>query len=485
MNKTNFLLNKILRITVFIVSVIVTILLIGDTSLPQGMEYFPLVPFLFGVGYLLSIKTSMYIINNIGLLGLNITLIIRYVITPFFMWFNGHSIGRGATPSAGNYQVAVLLMIFELIVIFITIELLSNKFYKKGEQSTFEPEIKVNKNFIGSIFLFITLIVILLYPSLLERYSFVLTATEYNKKSELNLPFGSLFPLMVQFASMLLTITIVNKLYKLYRKKRRPLLVYTSIFIIFVFSSFIVGTSRFSMILPMVTGMYLITRLYPKYNNMIYSSFGLIMILFVTMSTLVKQFGTTLATIDNSIQDVTSSISSSLQVYFSGIHNIAIAVKTKELFNDDIDFGLIFGDLFSNVMLISEKFLSNFGGSKMFNYAFYNDSISTDQILPLIGQGYLYFGFFFSSIFIFIIIYFMMYFDKKSRKAKTVFEIYIYAYIAVRFGLYSMSNAIILNSFLINYFLLLLLIIKLNNKIVLFKSVNSDLRIVTKYKKGT
>ena len=468
MNNTNFILNKVLRVIVFIVSVIVTFLLVGDPILPKGMGYFALVPFVFGVGYVLSKKTSLYMFRNIGLLMLNITLFIRYIITPFYMWFNGYSIGRGATPSAGNYQMAILLMILEIIVIFITIEIFANRFYKENKKMVPKSKIKVNKNFIGLVFLLITLLVILIYPNLLERYSFILTATEYKGNMELNLPFGSLFPLMVSFSSMLLTITILNKFYKQYELKANSIWIYLSICIVFLMASFIVGTSRFSMLIPMVTGMYLITKLYPTHNKRIYSIFGVLILIAVSISTLVKQFGINLGEVDNDFSNVASSVSSSLQVYFSGVHNVAIAVKAREIFVNDIDFGLIVGDLLSSVMIISNYFTSEFGGVNMFNYAFYNNTISTDQILPMIGQGYLYFGFFFSPIFVIMFTYFMMYFDKKSREGSTVFKVYIYAYISVRFGMFFMSNATILTSVFTNYYLLFLLIFLLNNKFVLF-----------------
>src|SRR5690625_6844078 len=102
----------------------------------MGMEYFPLVPFVFGVGYLLSKKTSLYIFKNIGLLGLNLALIIRYVITPFFMRFNGHPIGRRTTPIPDNYKIAIILIILEIIYIFLTIDIFSRKFYKKHKHIT-------------------------------------------------------------------------------------------------------------------------------------------------------------------------------------------------------------------------------------------------------------------------------------------------------------------------------------------------------------
>jgi len=472
-NNIKLTFNNALRITVFVLAIIVTFLLTGNTRLPMGMEYFPLVPFVFGVGYLLSKKTSLYIFKNIGLLGLNLALIIRYVITPFFMWFNGHPIGRGTTPSPDNYKIAILLMILEIIVIFLTIEIFSRKFYKEDKQLHTKRKIKVNINFVGAMFLLTTFVIIIIYPVLLERYSFVLTASEYKKNIASNLPFGSLFPIMVSFSGLLLTVTILNEFYKKNEFKANPTWIYLSIFIVFLISSFITGTSRFSMVIPMVTGMYLITRLYPLYSKAIISISGILILTTVSISTLVKQYGITLGGINNNITNVTTSVSSSLQSYFSGVNNVATAVKAREVFRQDISFDLIASDLSSSVMLLGDKFSTNFGGVEMFNYAFYNNAISTDQILPMIGQGYLYFGCFFSPVFVIVFTYFMMYFDSKSRKGKSVFEVYIYSYIALRFGLFFMSNAIILTSFFTNSFLLLFFIIFLNNKFVLFDKEKS------------
>src|SRR5699024_9626625 len=149
-------------------------------------------------------------------------------------------------------------------------------------------------------------------------------------------------------------------------------------------SSFIIGTSRFSIVVPMVAGMYLVTRLYPKYKKSIYTIFGMAISTIVLITTLIKQFGVNPLTKVNNTANTVLETASSLQLYFSGIHNVSVAVKTREIFQDSIDFSTIFSDLFSSVALLSEKFHSNFGGMRMFNYSFYNHTNSTDQILPMI-----------------------------------------------------------------------------------------------------
>src|SRR5690625_4590548 len=144
------------------------------------------------------------------------------------------------------------------------------------------------------MFLLTTFVIIIIYPVLLERYSFVLTASEYTKNIASNLPFGSLFPIMVSFSGLLLTVTILNKFYKRNKIKANPTWIYLSIIIVFIISSFITGTSRFSMVIPMVTGMYLITRLYPLYSKAIYSISGILILTTVSVWTFVKQFVITL-----------------------------------------------------------------------------------------------------------------------------------------------------------------------------------------------
>lgn len=461
----------ILRVVVLAISIMTTFLLLMDSDIPRGMDFFPLVPLVFGVSYFFTVKISKFIFNNIGLLGLNIAMIIRYLITPLFMWYEGYNVHLGVNLNPNEYEIATFLMLLEIIVVMIVFSLLANRYYE-DRNPVYKKALKIKPNpvFISILFLIISFLTVLIFPSILDRYSFVFTSTEYSGIGEVDLPFGSLFPIIVQFGLILLTLLFLNLLYRIYRVKEAKYLVYTSVFIVFLSSTFILGTSRFSIVVPMVAGMYLITRLYPNFKKNIYTLFGIILSSIVLLTTLVKQYGLNPLTKESNATSLTlDTVGSSLQLYFSGIHNVAVAVKTRNLFNDTIDFSTIYSDLFSSVALLSEKFHSNFGGMRMFNYSFYNHADSTDQILPMIGQGYLYFGFLFSPLLVVFFMWLMMIFDRKSRQASTVFEVYVYAYGSVRLGLFMMGNAINLTSFMINTVLLLIVIIWLNKTFVLYK----------------
>lgn len=456
------------RLIVGLLSVALTIVLLLDPNLPKKLEYFPLVTLTFGIAYILSKKINRNIKTNLGLLGLNVMLIIRYLITPSLMWIGGYEVTRGIMPSEGNFNLAVFLMILEIIVIFTVIEIFGNKFYK--DDIVKNLKVKINKNFVGFTFLLVCLLIIIVFPSILNNYSFIFSSS-IEKNDSSNLPFGSFLPLIVQFGLMFLTITLINLIYKINKSKPSAMNVYLSIIIVFLSSSFILGDSRLGVVIPMVTGMYILIRIYPEYIRKIYLLFGIFITIVIIVTTLVTQYGISdMSQVSGGMKEFYKSSASLFQVYFSGIHNIAVSIKAAELFSLEISTYTVFSDLFASVILISDFFSSNFGAVSMFNFAFYNNSISTDQILPMLGQGYIYFGVVFAPVFSGVFVFAMMFFDKKSKESNSVFEIYIYAYAAVRFGLFFMSNATILTSFFTNYFLLLLILIALNKKIVLKNS---------------
>ena len=172
---------------------------------------------------------------------------------------------------------------------------------------------------------------------------------------------------------------------------------------------------------------------------------------------------------DNTInpQDIndTSSIekfSDSLQSYFSGVNNVAIAVETKEMFGN-YDFNSIATDITRGVVYVNSFFTSSKSSLTDFNVAYYNGGTSRDQILPIIGQGYLYFGFILSPLLTVITMILLMFFDSKIIKQRDLLIKYIYAYVGLKLGLFMMSNFTILLSFMTNYFLILLFIFKGNN----------------------
>ena len=57
---------------------------------------------------------SRYMFNNIGITIVNITMVIRYVISPFLMSIYGVNVGIGMSTSLGSQTKAINLMLFEI-----------------------------------------------------------------------------------------------------------------------------------------------------------------------------------------------------------------------------------------------------------------------------------------------------------------------------------------------------------------------------------
>lgn len=87
-----------------------------------------------------------------------------------------------------------------------------------------------------------------------------------------------------------------------------------------------------------------------------------------------------------------------LQQYFSGTQNVAITLSLNNLSSIDSQL-LPLKDCFANIPIIGETFVNRSDLSNViFNHKYWGTSLIQDQIIPVIGQGYLYAGKLFSII---------------------------------------------------------------------------------------
>ena len=84
---------------------------------------------------------------------------------------------------------------------------------------------------------------------------------------------------------------------------------------------------------------------------------------------------------------------------------------------------------------------------------FYKTTGVADQIVPILGQGYLYFGTILAPIFSVIGLIVVMFLDKMVFRTKSVFTLYILSYFCLKFSMLFMSNATILTSFFTNFYI--------------------------------
>src|SRR5690625_2665409 len=223
--------------------------------------------------------------ENIGLFALNVSMIIRYLISPLLISLNGIAYTKSMLPSQDSYNLAIFLMLYEVIIVFCVFQLTYRKFYKVDE--SVKNHIEGKQNIAGWLFVIFCFSLIFIYPDILSRYTFVFTAEELKSKT-LEVDIASIIPLLFQLGMLVLTISLFNMFYKKYRANKNYSYVIITVIIVLITSSFIMGTSRFSVVLPLATGLYMVFLLFKKYRKSISIISILVILVVVLFSSILK-----------------------------------------------------------------------------------------------------------------------------------------------------------------------------------------------------
>ncbi|OHS40306.1 hypothetical protein [Staphylococcus sp. HMSC62A08] len=266
-----------------IISSIITIIL--DMVTTQHIQNnLVLLPFVFVLLFVVFPSFSRYIFNNLGITIINFTMLLRYVVSPFLMALYGSDIQMGSTVSIDIQSKAVLLMVYEMIAMFLIFALLHKYFYSNNSKIR---NVKSQSNIFGWIFIAFALLIIISQPSVLGNYSFIWSASKL--KTDTANENVTLFALLIQLAQIVFTVSILNIIHKYYEKKNSIIYLFLSFIVIVASASFITGTSRSSIIIPLVTGLFALLVLYNKYRKLIIGSSLILSLLVISVSTLLKQ----------------------------------------------------------------------------------------------------------------------------------------------------------------------------------------------------
>lgn len=449
-------MNTIYKVSIILIAIIsMTVILFSNARIPSNLA---LLPSIFALLIMIVPSFTNYIFKNIGITIINLSMVIRYVISPVLMAIYGTNLNMGQMTMISTQFTAVNLMVYEMIIMFIVFALFHKKFYKDTIEQN-EKKISSSNNIFGWLFIVFCAMILISNPVILSRYSFVWLSTELKSKNVEGVSI-SFFLTLIQLGHLVLTVNILNLIYRFYEKKQYFMYVLLSLFVVGISASFIVGTSRFSIILPLVTGLYTILKLYKPYRKLIGLLSVALSFIFIVVSTALKQQTITGKTSSSTLE----GLNTDLQIYFSGVSNVAHSINTSLMY-EPFNVGGIFSDLFRSVIYLNSLFGQHVSALTQYNVSFYGGGISRDQILPMIGQGYLYFGFALAPLFTALTIIVVMYLDKKITRSSSLFTIYVITYLCLKFALFNMANATIQIAFFTNFFLILLIINWLNKTI--------------------
>jgi hypothetical protein len=383
----------------------------------------------------------------------------KYIVMPFVNCLSGYTLWRGITPNQAFIEKGVWLTIYEMIAVLVTIYFFQSKFYN----ISVKEEITTPKRYGVYISVVVLgILLVFLFPSLKDRFMFVLSA---NSSFEINqdIHINGLLSTIFDFGRLILILLVICYCKVKYNKRSSIIYVFISMLAVMAYLLFSSGDSRWSIAVPGLILTLLLTKVFLKHKKVILFCIGAIMIIGVVAITAVKM------NYSNSINSDTLW-ADTLQMYFSGPKNIAFAIETKKTINGM--FGLfpanvILNDFFRSVAGLSRLANTSASTIEFFNAHVYGNNIALDQIVPLMGQSFIYFGYIFAPFLTVLATIVMMFLDNKANTSPDVMQYYIYSYTAIWFARAMMLNATIIFSHFVNTLCLFLILKFINDKIVI------------------
>ncbi len=393
---------------------------------------------------------------------------IRYVILSLSIVCSSDYLGISRKPpSSESLYIAAVLMIWELISVSIFIRYLSNKMLKfnikKEKNITSYANINV---YIG--FVLISTIMILIIPQARYGLSFFGSINR-----SINDDVGSAFILGIRecfinskYFILFIVIIIANGREN-YKINKNKLLKYLIIF--FVASMLIglrIGTNRKKIIADALSIMLLISNMYPKYKKFTTILIGSIGVLLFSSTTVFRGMTNSIGTLFSDYFKLET-----LQPYFLGQYNIAIAIEALDYFPNMLDYKTY---LFSflrpifGIGLIIEN-IDFIRVAELFNLrlSIGMSTIRHDQILPMIAEGYMLYGFILSPIISIIVAGAGIVFDKLYLNSEKIEIVFISSLISFYLGQGMILNGtIILNvlSYALAIYMTIVVVAYMSNK---------------------
>jgi hypothetical protein len=437
-------LKKFILITSIFCLIIHLLLIITEHT---SFNYLIFIPLCYAISFICLPKN---ICIGSGTTMLLVVSFIRYLIYPILLSID---ISNNTYTPPYNFNTAIGLMCFEIFIINFSIAI----FNKKVEK--FQPNINIEKaNIIPIIACCIYFIIVIIYPEAFANKHFI-GSPENMGRSEVKI--SGVISQIIAWSEFLIITYFFTSFYQKYIIKRRKRFYYLSILIILIPCLFFTGSSRLSLLMPLICSIFFLKKVYPRQSNKIILSiltYGIIAIFILSIQ---KFYGdissSTIA--DNSSN---SNLRDLLNIYFGGVENICIGLNSYESFGSSIE--VFINDFLRNAMGISKYFVENPNNSvTIFNRFFYNDFYaSEDQICPTIIEGLLMFGPCLCFIPTLIMTFSISWLDRQTAKSNSIQLIYLYSYVGSLIGWCVPGNLMHLSTAFFNIFIPLYVLSYLN-----------------------
>lgn len=276
---------------------------------------------------------------------------------------------------------------------------------------------------VGVLFIIGTL---LYYPPLRVRLEWILNITSnqnevpivrswrnFSAANGREMPLGIIDTLMMKVfyvVRVLFPVMLIEKVYRTkwgWRKK-----VFTSLLIVLTAAQITTEANK-ETVLCVISLVLLIFALYPRFQKK-YAKVVIIVGMLAVGTLFALKVSGDVGYIKNSV-NIAQSISATMNAYMNGPINLAIAIKAKHNYNIFMGIEEVLGGL-----PFLSRFFQGYQTSIIFNEAFWGFKGRADQLLPSLGQGYMYFGSILAPTLQFLFIIWGMKFEDISKGVESI-----------------------------------------------------------------
>lgn len=386
-------------------------------------------PAIFGVLTLFFYKFLSQITTSMVFIVFLFQAVVRYIILPALITYDK---GMEIAMYSDNDVIALIIMVIELILAYLTLAIFSRR-----QEQGFTRRLSVVplKN---SLFLVVSIVALFIYianSGYFENINYVWELNAYriqdsNTEEFKSNNYAGLAFLFLRIAVSLMALSwIVGRVMSPNRR------IYLFWLVVAVNGVFMVGVSRFSMLLNVVPLFVVFLSFYPDQRIKL----GLIIIAVLLPATIVSS----LAKFSNEEKVMTLEglvNANSLNAYFSGPGNICVGLDAYQRIDGVEHIWFFLNDIGQNLPLISNYTDSEYKSNIYFNYEIVKDKHDTTQIVPQSIAGLFHFSIFGVFLYPVVFLSLALYFERMFYRSSFIGYKYVYTLLALNLSLVSMLN---------------------------------------------
>lgn len=348
------------------------------------------------------------------------------------------------------------------------------RYEKKRKQQNPLPEKPLTRSpsiFFYILFAIIGFLGVFVVPGALSSISFLVpTDRVVGVLQTLSLP--SYFALyMFMIAKQIVALLIIWFCCEKYKSLGHVHYVYAAVVVMVLNIGIFAGTNRTDIILCTITSLFVFKKLFPTHFKkaaiLIVSVVTFVVVLIASVRQIVSVSGDASQLID---------FTDTMQVYLGGPYNVAMAIEMKSMFPEASHLSVLFYDIFRpmiGVNIFIKDLPIDFSVLYFNERYFFKDNVS--QILPMIGQGNLYFGYLFAPIITVSFVALAYFFQSQIERIGNLELVYFFTISTARLGFLMGQNTMNLVNDISYNLVLFLLIYFLNQKVIYKRKQRSSL----------